>query len=230
MVRPARQEQDTRLRMTETNAPDAELLIAPGCPHCPAVLGALADLVKKGRLGRLTVINLATHPDEGEQRGARGVPWIRIGPFIMTGAHHPAELDAWTTRAASEDGQRSYLVEQLGAGELNTVISACRAAPGLLTPLLSLAGDLETPYAVRIGIGAVLEDLGPDGLLKGMIPTIEQTLAASEHANVRADAAHFLGLSGSSSARPALERLARDTDASVREIAVESLDELPDDP
>jgi hypothetical protein len=215
--------------MTETNAPDAELLIAPGCPHCPAVLTALADLLKQARLGRLTVINLATHPEEGERRGARGVPWIRIGPFIMTGAHRPAELEAWVTRAASEDGQRSYLLEQLGGGELSSVVAACRRDPALLTPLLSLAGDLETPYAVRIGIGAVLEDLGPDGLLHGMVPVIEQDLADSEHPSVRADAAHFLGLTGSTAARTALERLAQDTDPSVREIAVESLGELDDD-
>ena len=33
-------------------APDALLLLSTHCPHCPAVLAALADLVKQGAIGR----------------------------------------------------------------------------------------------------------------------------------------------------------------------------------
>jgi hypothetical protein len=207
-------------------APDAELLIAPGCPHCPSVLGGLADLVKQGKLGRLSVINLELHPGEGEARGARAVPWIRIGPFELTGAHRPAELADWAERAGSPAGRRSYLEQQLADGELDQVVSVCRREPAMLAPLIDLAGDLETPFAVRIGVGAVLEELSPDGLLIQLSPTVRDIMANSEHPSVRADAAHFLALTQADAARGPLRSLLEDDDASVREIARESLDAL----
>ncbi len=212
--------------MVEPVAPDAELLIAPGCPHCPSALSALADLVKQGKIGRLSVINLQSHPDEGEARGARAVPWIRIGPFELTGAHRPAELANWAERAGSPAGRRSYLEQQLADGGLDQVVSVCRRDPGMLEPLIDLAGDLETPFAVRIGVGAVLEELAPGGRLTQLGPIVREVMANSEHPSVRADAAHFLALTQADSAREPLLLLLEDTDASVREIARESLEAL----
>ena len=43
-------------------APDALLLISTHCPHCPAMLASLADLVKQGTIGRLEAVNLEQHP------------------------------------------------------------------------------------------------------------------------------------------------------------------------
>ena len=90
--------------MSQTEVPDAELLIAEGCPHCSAALSTLADFVKQGRIGRLAIINLSRHSDEGERRGARGVPWIRIGPFELAGSYRSDELATWVERAGSETG------------------------------------------------------------------------------------------------------------------------------
>ena len=211
--------------MTHDIVPDAELLIASGCSHCPIVLAGLAELVKKGQIGRLEVINIAHHPAAAEARGVRGVPWIRIGPFELTGAHSQSELANWAARAGDEAGIREYLSRHLESGELDTVIAACRRSPQLLPPLLGLAADLETPLAVRIGVGAVLEDLAPDGLLAGLVDAITP-LAASPHAQLRADGAHFLGLTRSEQARAPLERLLEDQRDEVREIAAEALQEL----
>lgn len=211
--------------MSNSNVPDAELLIAPGCIHCPVVLAGLAELVKKGQIGRLEVINIALHPAAAEARGVRGVPWIRIGPFELTGAHSQRELADWAARAGEETGAGDYLTRHLESGELETVIAACRRSPQLLRPLLALAADLDTPFAVRIGVGAVLEDLAPEGLLAGLVDDIA-ALAASPHAQLRADGAHFLGLTHSEQARAQLERLAADGDPEVREIAAESLQDL----
>lgn len=205
--------------------PDAELLIAPGCIHCPVVLTGLSELVKQGRIGRLTVINIVAHPEVVEAYGARGVPWIRIGPFELGGAHSQSELATWAERAGSATGVRTYLSESLQTGQLASVISACRRSPALLPPLLALAGDLEAPFAVRIGVGAVVEELAPEGRLAGLADELAD-LAASPHPQVRADAAHFLGLAGTPGARGLLARLAEDADAEVREIAAESLARL----
>lgn len=212
--------------MTNTAIPDAELLIATGCAHCPAVLAGLAELIKAGRIGRLEVINIARHPEIAERRGARGVPWIRIGPFELSGAHSRSELEELVDKAGSPHGLQAYLRESLESGELDRVIGVCRHSPEMLSPLLALAGDLDTPFAVRIGVGAVLEDLATEDLLSGLTGPISR-LAASPHPQVRADAAHFLGLTGSQEARSELERLAgSDEDREVREIALESLAEL----
>lgn len=214
--------------MPPNNVPDAELLIATGCTHCPIALSALSELLKRGRIGRLEVTNIAIRPEIAAAHGVRGVPWMRIGPFELSGAHTPSELAAWVERAGSEAGWRDYLSERLAAGELDTATTASRRDPAARRALLDLAADLETPFAVRIGIGAILEDLGPDGLLADLVEPIVETLAGSKHAQVRADAAHFLGISGSDDAREPLLRLRDDADAEVREIAEESLALLSD--
>ena len=51
--------------------------------------------------------------------------------------------------------------------------------------------------------------------------------AAQADARVRADASHYLGLSGAAAARAWLEARLHDDDADVREIAAESLAALP---
>ena len=45
------------------STPDALLFITPGCPHCPGVLQGLSEMVKQGTIGKLTVINAASHPE-----------------------------------------------------------------------------------------------------------------------------------------------------------------------
>ena len=207
---------------TQHPVPDAELLIAPGCPHCPTVLSALADMVKQGLIGQLHVANIAQRPDAAAERGVRGVPWIRIGPFEMTGAHGGAELRDWASRATDPEAHRQFLIEQLESGELDSVIAACRRAPELLPPLVALAADLDTPFAVRIGIGAVIEDLAGDERLATVSDNL-LALSRSELAPVRADAAHYLGQLGTVAAAARLRELADDPDAAVREIAAESL-------
>jgi hypothetical protein len=191
------------------------------------VLAALAELVKKNALGRVDIINIASHPEEAEARGVRGVPWIRIGPFELNGAHTPAELASWVDRASSTEGHEDFIREGLEAGGLGSVTAACRRSATLRPALLRLAGDLETPFAVRVGIGAVLEDLAADGQLAAMVPDLT-ALADSEHAQVRADAAHYLGLAGTAEAIARLRELQADDDHEVREIASDALVELGD--
>lgn len=205
--------------------PDAELLIAPGCPHCPAVLVALADMVKQGQIGELHVVNITQRPEVAAERGVRGVPWVRIGPFELTGAHGAAELRDWAARASDPDAHRRFLTEQLEGGELDGVIAACRRAPELLPTLVAMAADLETPFAARIGIGAVIEDLAGDERLVTVSDDL-LALSRSELAPVRADAAHYLAQLGTEAAASRLREMTHDPDAEVREIAAESLAEL----
>ena len=76
--------------MNQNAIPDALLLLAPGCPHCPAVLEGLSGLLKEGVIGRLEAVNAAIHPERAAELGVRTVPWARIGPFELEGEQTPA--------------------------------------------------------------------------------------------------------------------------------------------
>lgn len=218
---------DSEADDTNTGRPVyAEMLLAPGCAHCPGVLDALGKLVKEGLIGRLTVTNIANHPEAATAVGARSVPWVRIGPYELTGAHGTAELRDWAEQAAEGGRMGAYLGYLLEQRQLPRVVSLVRDQPGLLHELVPLLGDLDTPMGVRIGIGAVIEELQDGDLLAGIVDELG-ALTHDKEPQVRADACHYLGLSGAPGARGYVTRLLDDPDAEVREIAAESLPLLP---
>ncbi|MCU0972322.1 MAG: HEAT repeat domain-containing protein [Gammaproteobacteria bacterium] len=172
--------------------------MAPGCAHCPVVLASLSRLLEQGRLGRLEVVNVVAHPEAARAVGTRSVPWTRIGPFELDGLYGPAELAEWAGHAAAGTGMAAYLAHLIEQRQLDRAVTIAGREPGALEALLGLAGSLETPMGIRIGISA-------------------------PEPQVRADAAHFLGLAATEAARPTLLSLLADPDAAVREIAAESL-------
>ena len=121
------------------NPPDAVLLIAPGCPHCPKMLDALGQMVKDGEIGRLEVINLAVHRERAVEFGTRSVPWTRIGNLEFEGAHSSAELRAWAKTAGTPEGIAAWCDEQLTAGHLGRVEARAHSNPLWLAALLALA-------------------------------------------------------------------------------------------
>lgn len=207
---------------TEPIAPDALLLIATGCAHCPTVLDGLCRLLKQGRLSRLEVINVAVRPDYAQSLGVRSVPWTRIGPFELEGAQSASDLAEWTERAASGTGLGRYYSHLLESQRLEKVVEMIRKSPASLDELLLLMDEEDTPMAVRIGIGALFEELQGEPLLGDVLPQLEM-LTRSENAHTRGDACHYLGLTGSAEAIPPVTRLLEDENADVREIAAESL-------
>ena len=161
------------------SAPDALLLISTHCSHCPAMLSALADLVKQGTIGRLEAVNLEQHPEIGQALGVRSAPWVRIGRIELAGMHSKLELAEWAAKADSEAGMGDWVHMLLKES----------AAPAALRALLPRRGEL----------------------------------SRHSDARVRADACHYLGLTGDAAAKPWLESRLTDDDADVREIATESL-------
>ncbi|MBI3775459.1 MAG: thioredoxin family protein, partial [Gammaproteobacteria bacterium] len=107
--------------------PDALMLLAPGCAHCPVMLATLAELLKRGVIGRLDVVNIERHPEIAQQLGVRSVPWLRIGEFELSGARSPLELERWAQRNGSVQGHADYLTELLKSGVLNQAISVVDA-------------------------------------------------------------------------------------------------------
>ena len=205
-----------------SRTPDAELLIASGCVHCPAVLNGLADLLKKGLIGRLQVINVGVHADEASRRNARSVPWLRIGPFVLEGSYTPSQLREWAQRAASGEGMAEYFAELLEQQQIEQALQLVRDDPGLLPVLVAMIGDLDTPMGVRIGVGAMFEDLAEHGELGPAVPLLGE-LTRSSDSQVRADAAYYIGLLGREAGEPWLRPLLTDENHEVREIAAEAL-------
>lgn len=205
--------------------PDALLFITPGCPHCPAVLQGLSDLVKQTAIGKLTIVNVAAHPELAAEYGVRTAPWLRLGPFTLTGAQSPAELRQWTEWSGSEEGITQYVEHLLAEGGYKQAGIFVGEDTERLKPLLSIVANPEKSLVVRAGVSALLEAYRNTPALQNLLPSIGELTRHADH-RVRADACHLLGLSGSPASRPYLDSCLKDSSEEVREIAVESLELL----
>ncbi len=209
----------------QSTAPDALLLLATGCAHCPVVLEGLSQLLKQGRIGRLEAVNIAEHPEAAQAVGTRSVPWTRIGPFELEGALIPAELASWVERAQTGQGFDAYYSHLLETRRPHKVSELIKQHPASLPQLIGLLADEETPMSARIGVGVVMEELDGNPVLLQAMQTLT-ALAESEQANIRADATHFLGLTRHPDAEAPIRQRLDDTNPDVREIAEEALQML----
>lgn len=207
------------------STPDALLFITPGCPHCPVVLQGLSDLVKQAAIGKLTVVNVAAHPELAAEYGVRTAPWLRLGPFTLTGAHSPAELRQWVEWSSGAEGVAHYVEHLLKEGGFKQAGVFIAEDTQRLKPLLAIVADPEKSIEVRVGVDALLEFYSNTPALQNLLPQLAELTRHADH-RVRADACHLLGLSGSETARPDLKICANDSNEEVREIAAESLDLL----
>ncbi|MEJ2592552.1 MAG: HEAT repeat domain-containing protein, partial [Candidatus Thiodiazotropha sp.] len=132
----------------------------------------------------------------------------------------------WAELAASGDGPDRYYSHLLETGRAHRVAGLLRKTPQTLPQLIRLLQAEDTPMAARIGVGVVLEELeGSDLLRQGMADLI--ALARSPRPDLRADAAHYLGLTRSPAAATMLQKLLQDAHPDVREIAADALQMLP---
>lgn len=206
-------------------APDALLLLSTHCQHCPAVLRYLSELVKQGIVGRLEVVNLEARPEVQGQYDIRSVPWVRIGPFELHGLRSQEELAAWAARVNEETGMADYFHALLKEGQLQRVIDQVSAEGDLLADLLPIVANPEASLNVRIGAGAVIETFAATPVLAAQLGKLAE-LSLDPDSRVRADACHYLGLSGSTQAIPHLQACLQDPDPQVAEIAADALDDL----
>ncbi len=205
--------------------PDALLFVAPGCPHCPVVKQSLAELEQQGLIGTLTVMNVVEHPELAEQYGIRSAPWLRLGSFILTGAHSPAELRQWAEWASREEGAARYVEHLLKQGGYHQAAAYVAEDTRRLKPLLAVLADPEADIDLRLGVSALLERYADQPALKQLLPQLTELTRHSDH-RTRTDACHLLGLTGSAAARGAIETCLNDVNAEVREIAAEAMERL----
>jgi len=201
---------------------DVLLLLSTHCPHCPAMLASLSELLKQGKIGRLEAVNLEQHPEIGQALGVRSVPWTRIGRIELSGVHSAAELAEWAAKADSETGMADWFHLLLKEGQLPKAQVMIEAEPELLAAVLPIVGNVEASLNVRLGAGVLLENFAGTDTLRALLPRLGE-LSQHNDARVRADACHYLGLTGDAAARTWLEARIADEDTDVREIAAESL-------
>jgi thiol-disulfide isomerase/thioredoxin len=211
--------------MKPKSSPDALLFVTPGCPHCAAVLRGLEELAAQGRVGELTVIDATEHPGQAAEYGVRAAPWLRLGPFTLTGSHSPAELRQWAEWASGEEGTTHYVEYLLEQGGYQQAAAFVDADVQRLGPLLAIVADPEEKLQVRLGVSALLEAHANTAALQNLLPRLAELSRHADH-RVRADACHLLGLTNSPAARDAIEACLNDGSDEVREIAEEALERL----
>lgn len=207
------------------NVPDAVFFLSSACPHCPGVLAALSDLLKRGVIGRLEAVNLEHHPEAAQAQGVRSVPWVRLGPFELIGARTPMELEVWARRAVSADGMSDAFHDLLKQGGLAQVMALIQAEPARLAALLPIVANPEASLNVKLGVGVVFEDYAGGPELRSLVAELG-ILTRHADSRVRADTCHLLSLTEIADARPWLQSCLNDVDSDVREIALESLQSL----
>lgn len=205
--------------------PDALLFIAPGCPHCPTVMQGLGELVKQALIGKLTIVNVTAHPEQAAEYGVRAAPWLRLGPFTLTGSHSPAELRQWTEWASGEEGAVHYVEHLLKEGGYKQASKFIAEDTSRLKSLLNIVSNPAANIEVRLGVSALLEAYTNAPELKNLLPQLAELTHHADH-RVRADACHLLGLTGSAAARGYVAACLNDSEEEVREIAQDALEEL----
>ena len=203
---------------TQKDPPDALLFMTSTCPHCPGMLQGLGALVKGGHIGRLEVINLSLRPDAGKELGVRSVPWVRIGPFVLEGLRSQGELQQWADRATANTGMAAYFAELLTAGDLKKVLALLTEDTTRFAALWQLLVDPGTALHVRIGIGAVVEDLHGSDILRRQVDPLTE-LTRHTDARIRSDACHYLALTEDPQGLAAVRGLLNDPDPQVRDVA-----------
>lgn len=206
------------------SVPDALLLMTGGCPHCPAALQALTVLLKEGAIGRLEVVNVAIHIEEAEARGVQSVPWIRIGPFEVEGAATPAKLRELALGVNDDKVFDAWLLETLKSGKRQKFEALVKNEPQRIHALARMMKNPEASMAIRLGIGAILEEFQGSGLCDPLVPAFGEMLK-DEDRLLRADACHFLTLIGGEIIRPHMLACVDDADPEIREMAEEWLAE-----
>ena len=211
--------------MNKSTSRSAILFISGTCPHCPAVLQALTTLLKNGSLAHLNIFNIELNPEAASHYGVRAIPWVQIGPYELTGPRSQNELLQWIERVDDPAAMAEYFAEQIIQGEMHKVLITIENNPPLFNALLRLMGEDTTSLSVRIGIGALMEDLAHGDIINQHLDALGSYTTHAQ-AVVRNDACHYLGLSHNSAAEKFIRPLLNDSDAEVREVAAEALQEI----
>lgn len=181
---------------------------------------ALTQLRDEGLIAEVEIVDATQETERAQALNIKSVPWLRLGALEFDGQMSRGDLRAWARTADTPEGLRHYFFTMLKNGKRAHVESVLRQQPQYALALGELLNDADASMAVRIGIGAVLEELGAKA--DAMVPALVKLLSDAEARN-RADAAHFLSLIATPAALAALRQALTDSSEDVRDIAAEAL-------
>lgn len=209
------------------NISQLEVLILVGthCNYCGPMLKILSEMVKQGEFARLQVVNIEKDDTLAKELGVRSVPWVRIGPFELSGMRTKDEINQWLKRATSDNGITIYLEEILAEGNVGTAIDFVKRFPESVGNVIDLMLDTNGKINVRLGVGVIIEDIAESKIFKQVIPRLIDALS-DDDARVRGDACHYLSLTNDVKYLPVIEPLLSDDSDEVKEIALDSINEL----
>lgn len=201
------------------------MLMGPQCAFCGPMMQALSELMKTGKIAELRILNIEKNLELAAEMGVRSVPWLRIGPFELSGSRTKKELSLWIERASSFDGISEYLSEILSEGKIKDASKLIHNYPQALQNVIDLMADPDEKINVRLGVGVLIEEMAETEAFRVVIPRLLAYLSHDD-ARIRGDACHYLSLTKDPAFVPQIEKLLTDESDEVREIAQDSLDEL----
>lgn len=182
----------------------------------------LSGFQQQHRIDGYELVDISRQPEVAEKYGVREVPWLRMGEYEFSGSHTAGELEPWLPGSKTAS-LPAYFAHLLKSGNLLKVIDRVRREPECLPALITLMAEPESPIAVQLGIGAVMESLQGSEILVRQTELLAG-LTTSKAPGIRADACHYLGLTASRNALSALQACLEDENSDVREIAAESIE------
>ena len=118
----------------------------------------------------------------------------------------------------------AWLLEMLKVGKRRKFEALVKQEPQRIHALARMMRNPEASMAIRLGIGAILEEFQGTGLGEPLVPELVEMLASDDRL-LRADACHFLTLIGTEAIRPHMLACIDDADPEIREMAEEWLED-----
>lgn len=203
----------------------AKLFISTNCPHCASVMQHVMSLIKTDEISDLQICNIAQQTELAKSLSIRSVPLLLIEDQKLSGSQSLEEIRHWI-KVKQNTNDSFFQVQQLiNNQKLADATQIILQQPDIFSKLLALLGNLDTPMGLRIGIGAIIEDIAEQAVFTDNLqPLIEQL--SSKDLQVRMDACYYLGLSQNPDLTRHIKPLLNDPNPDMQEIAQEALEQL----
>lgn len=217
--------------MKSKHPTSADLFVATGCSHCPAVLQNLSEDLKKGNLASLHITNIATDNTRAEKLNIRSVPWFSLSNIncfmIFSGKHSAKEIEQWLAISQSENGMQEYIAEHLKSGQLMTVVQTIQINPKMFSYVIEMIKDEETSMDLRIGLDVLIENFAATDILQQYSGELKK-IASLDNTRLEIDALHYIALTADIRNKEFLQEKSNVSDNQIQEAAIEALETLED--
>ncbi|MGW8268368.1 MAG: thioredoxin family protein [Longimicrobiales bacterium] len=209
---------------------DILLFIAPGCTACPHQIRAVATLTLASPKIAVEIVDATQEPEFAAQYGVRSVPTTVVNDeLIMVGVIPAPELALRVLAQQGPDSDKVVFASLVESGRFSDAAAHIWDGHGV-----EAFGELWSRSSMeqRMNLFLVAEEALAadeecmDGLLPLLIAGLEGEGPLTQDPSRKGDTADLLGRIGHPDARPALERLAKDSNPEVAEAAEEALAEM----